>query len=651
MELSQILRKLQPLMPEQVEHWLQTLDTAQPEVKALLERQIWYTAHKVLGDFRNKILLSLPPEKKARGIFHLGTVLYDQEKWPVGLRAKELMQNLAIFGRSGAGKTNVAFHILQQLSDKGIRFLFLDWKRTARHLLPSFQNKIKVYTPGRMLSPFPFNPFLAPPGCEQQVYLNHLIDVIGDAYTLGDGAKSILQKSIAKAYQKNKSPTASDVLEEISKMQTKGRAGGWKISARRALESMELLDSKTSGQEQEKFAKSLLKQNTVVELDALSQSSKKFLIPLLCFWLYMVQLAGDKREKLSLVIFVEEAHHVLYRQEHRAKESLMNILLRQCRELGIGFIVIDQHPHLISSAVLGNCFTTICLNQKDPTDINKAAGLSLLDESEKRFLSMLPVGQGIVKLQDRWLRPFLVKFPLVNVRKGMINDDLLKRFVAGRFSEQRAGECDFGFSVDKQHSPFGANVLEEGSVSLLHDIMKFPDHGVDQRYKRLGTSVRVGNRWKSQLLVNGLVASERVKVGNTYRVLLKPTLIAKKFLLSEKGVDGQASLLHEYWKQFYAQKFSEKGYHVILECPRNAKGNSGRMDVLAWRVLESVESIAIEIETGKSDTVSNVKRDLREEVSKVLVVATDDRALKKVERQLAEEGLLIPGRVEVVLRD
>lgn len=89
----------------------------------------------------------------------------------------------------------------------------------------------------------------------------------------------------------------------------------------------------------------------------------------------------------------------------------------------------------------------------------------------------------------------------------------------------------------------------------------------------------------------------------------------------------------------------------MLEVPRTAKHNSGRMDILVWRASESVESVAVEIETGKSNAVLNVKRDLQEEVSKVIVVATDDRALKKVEKQLAEEGLLLPGRVEDVLRD
>ena len=73
-------------------------------------------ARQTLGDFRERILLSLPPKSKANRPIHLGTVIYEQPKWPFGISKAELLQNLAIFGRSGAGKTNATFHILEQLA-------------------------------------------------------------------------------------------------------------------------------------------------------------------------------------------------------------------------------------------------------------------------------------------------------------------------------------------------------------------------------------------------------------------------------------------------------------------------------------------------------------------------------------------------------
>ena len=633
-------------MPQQVAQWQKTLLLAQTEVKDLLERQILATAYRRLGDFNSKLLLSLPPTEICSGSIHLGTILYEHEKWDISLKLSELMQNLAIFGRSGAGKTNVSFHLLKQLVDKKVHFLFLDWKRTARHLMPMLGKEITVYTPGRSLAPFPFNPFLVPPGVESSTYVNQLVDVMADAYTLGDGATSVLQQAIHACYAKDiAAPSIKQVLYEIDALPTNQRSSGWKISARRACESLEISKTVTMDSEsQAAFTKSILQRNTIIELDGISQNTKKFLIPLLCYWIYSVQLAGDNRESLQYVMFLEEAHHVLYRYESRAKETLMNVLLRQCRELGIGVVLIDQHPHLISSAGVGNCYTTICMSQRDPSDINKATGLSGLEDGEKRHLNMLPVGQGIVKLQDRWRRPFLVQFPLVEAKKGSVTDDLLQAVQSGTMTWRELRHRVGATSTKRAGPSREASPIDGGAAELLHDIAQYPQDGVDARYKRLAVSVDKGNRWKKQIIENSLVIPSRVKMGRAHRVVLRLTSNAKLLMLPRVGLDPQASFLHEYWKGRIARQFEEKGYKVALEAARFQGG--GKIDISATR---GSESVAIEIETGKSHVVLNVKRDLLSGVERVLVVATDNGALQKVERQLAQAGLLIEGKVEAVL--
>ena len=144
MNIEKIAAKLKPLTPEKISQLTKARDLADPELKDLLEKQIISTAYNIFGDFHNKILLSLPPENKAHGTISLGTILYDKEKWPLGISFKELTQHMAILGRSGAGKTNVTFNILGQLIDKKIPFVFLDWKRTVRHLIPSFKERINI---------------------------------------------------------------------------------------------------------------------------------------------------------------------------------------------------------------------------------------------------------------------------------------------------------------------------------------------------------------------------------------------------------------------------------------------------------------------------------------------------------------------------
>lgn len=644
MEIERLALKLEPLAPKRVAKWRKARESVDPVTRSLLDRQLINVALRKLDNTDMRALLSLPPERRIRGAINLGTINYAGDKWPAGISTGELLQNLAIVGRSGAGKTNVAFHLLRQLTDRKIPFLFLDWKRTARHLLPRLKAKVNIYTPGRPLSPLAFNPFVPPPGLEPSVHINHVIDAMADAYTLGDGARSVLQRTISKCFEGGlQAPTPQDILSQLATLPDRGRAGAWKISAQRALESMSFSQlSATKGPTQEELATLLLRQNTIVELDSLSQADKKFLVPMICLWLYHLQLSDPVREKLRLVIFVEEAHHVLRRSDNKSKESLMETLLRQCREVGIAMVVIDQMPHALSSAVLGNVHTTITLNLTNPTDINKAAGLCQVEDEDKGCFSSLPVGQAVVKLQGRWTKPFVVQFPLVRIRKGSVTDTQLSRYVRRNsrrtpFAGRQSGE--FGRI---SRGPMWDSVLSNDALLLLEDVQHYQDDGVKRRYDRLGLSAGAGTRLKEDLLEDGWVDAQVVELGRTRKLLLRLSSEARKALGIETP-SSNASIAHEYWKRFYARKYSGEGFEVQVE----AACGDGRVDVLARR---NGESVAIEVETGKSDVVSNVRRALAEKLDRVVVVATDEVAYKKVERELAEAGLLIAGKVELVER-
>lgn len=644
MNPKKIAAKLKPLFPDKITRWLKTYELAEPELKTLIEKQIISTAYQVFGDFHNKILLSLPFESKAKGSINLGTIIYDKQKWSLGLKHGEFIQNAAILGRSGAGKTNVTFHILNQLIERKIPFVFMDWKRTVRHLIPNYNNKLNIYTPGRTLSKFPFNPFVVPPGIESNVYVNQLIDVMSQAFTLGDGSRSVLRKAIAVIYnQNNFCPSVQDVINELEKFPDTGRIGNWKVTAMRALESLEFANITSSNQiSQSQLAEKMLHENTVIELDALAQESKKFLIPIICLWLYYVRLNSTEREKLKLVIFIEEAHHVLHKREQTANETVLEMLFRQCRELGIGIVVIDQHVHLLSAAALGNTYSTIFLNQKDPADINKAAAVCLMDSDEKKYFSMLPVGQGIIKLQDRWTSPIHVQFPLVKVNKGSVTNQMLARYSATKqakstgsarnTSPPRLSFPDFG---QVPRIPQLDIALNDDAFRLIIDILTFPADGVKVRYKRLKMSAGSGNRLKEFLLNQGWLESQIVELGQTRKMCLRLTKQAQEALKLGTSEPQHGSIVHEYWKRYYAQRFEELGYQISLETPRK----SGRIDITARK---NGKKIAIEIETGKSDFLRNIRQDLAVKYHEIIVIATDKIAFEKIEKALAKENLIIP---------
>ena len=644
MNIEKIAAKLKPLNPDNVSHWLKTREFADPELKTLIEKQIISTAYKILGDFHNKILLSLPSENKAKGSINLGTILYDKEKWNCGISNNELLQNLGIFGRSGSGKTNLAFHIIKQLDCHKIPYLFFDNKRTLRHLIPRLRNKVNVYTPGRSLSKFSFNPFVTPPGLESPVYVNQLVDVLASAFTLGDGSRSILQKAIFACYsQGNHAPLVKDVIAEIEKIESKERIRGWKISALRALETLSFSNITTSKASQKELTQKLIKGNTIIELDGLGDGARKFLIPILYQWIFQVKLCSPVREKLTMAVFIDEAHLIF---DNRSSGTLMERLLRQTRELGIATVVMDQTPSLMSKVVLANCYTNIFLNLVSASDLSKAAAVCLLDADEKKYFSMLPVGRGIIKLQDRWMKPFLVKFPLVGIQKGSVTDEVLLRYFSGISPgithSPRKKSVPFVFDGFPR-IPFDV-ILEKPALQLLYDILTHPQDGVRQRYRRLGISDKKGHQVKEGLLYQGWLESQTVELGQTRKLLLRLTKQAEKTLGIDSSVPEYGSLVHEYWKRFYGRKFEEKGYKVDFEVPRK----SGRVDVVACK---ENERIAIEIETGKSNIVRNVKQDLIAKFDKVFVVATDKKALGKVEQELSKARLLGIERVEIVIAD
>lgn len=649
MEIENLMRVLSAIIPEKVKEWQYIRDLANPEMRVACEKEIISTAYQLLGDFRNQLYLSLPPKEKRDREIRLGNLKFGQKKvGSFGISKGELLRGMSIFGTHGSGKTNVVLSLVKQLVEKDIPFLFLDWKRNVRDLIPQVNKRIDTYTVGKSLSPLNFNPFYPPPNFEKHQYIDMVIDVMSKAFQLGEGARKILQSVLSNSYQSgNLAPTPMDLIEEISKLKLNSKSKNWSLTAERALEGLEFSKIVPGGSQiDEELFQKLSSNFSVVELDGLSAPIKKFLVPLICLWLYLAKLATEDREKLQLVIIVEEAHNILPVRSKGTSESFLEGMIKQSRELGIAFILVDQHPSELSS-VAGNMYSTACLHLTQPEDTRRASELLLLKSDQRKWLNRLSVGEGILKLHGRWQDPVHLEFPHMKLSKGSLCDKKLKAYLENSITHSGLRSFlrkEFGTS---EHIPGNDRVnLSSDELNFLHDISTHPTDPVSTRYKRLKFGMNKGNRIKNKLVEQEYLKANKIQVGNTQRLILSLTQEAKQ--LVSPNLDNNEprtyneSQEHIFWKNFYKKLYASKGYKVKEEAPR--PNSDGKVDLLARK---GAESVAIEIETGKSNFFSNLINNLQCEFSKLLVVATNKKSINRIQNLLKSKNMIFSQKIEV----
>jgi len=667
---EEIFQRLKPILGKKIERLWKVYLIEDNNGKREIEQMMQILYNQTFPESYNEELKSTlfpPPSEKARGEYPIGNITYTKrELYPFGLREQDWIKHMLIVGASGSGKTNLCFQILKNFFYKDKPFLVFDWKRNYRDIIKQDEAKnVKVYTVGREIAPLKFNPLIPPPGTSAKTWLKKLIEIIAHATFCGDGVMYLLQQGLDQTYKQyglydegpiEKYPTLTNLLEVMEKMEVKGRAGGWKSSTMRALGALTFGESgKIYETQNYSHMIEILKNPVILELDALTNTDKTFLVESILLWIHHYRLSSPsgRREQFDHAIILEEAHHIIGKAKSDliGGEAITDVIIREIRELGESVIIIDQCPSLLSLPARGNTWSTMVLNLKDAKDVNSAASALLLESADKKILGRLDVGQAVVKLQGRWQRPFTINIPKVSIKKGSVSDEKLLEYMApySTYSEgENLSTHDIQDIPEKNDQRKIEKTLKTEELELLQDIKNHPYSGVVERYQRLHYSMRKGNKYKQTLTDKGLVGPAEITTNNGRLIVLSLTKVGKNYfqepsheLISTQIRQGGP--IHEYWKNKYAEIYKKDGFAITLEEP---VGNGKTVDLVA---RNHNKCIAIEIETGRSDILANIYKCLQANFDNLVIIATSKKTFEKIKTLLINNKLIQNHKIKLQL--
>jgi len=687
-QVKELCRKLRPVLGRKIDRiWAAYLAESDASGKADIEQVLELLAAKHLGQNYEPDRCPFPPPAEGfagSGDVPLGQITYgNRVLYPFLLKGDRLKEHILIAGRSGSGKTNLTFVLMQGIMARGIKVLALDWKRGYRDLLTQ-QKDLRIYTIGRDISPFRFNPLVPPPGCEPGVWIKLIIDVIAGAYLGGEGVISLLVAGLDKLFRDagvfdklNTSwPTIQDLLTWLKTVKLKGRAAMWQASAERILLAMSYGEfASVVNTQDNSHVRDLLKHNVVLEMDGLSSSSDRTMFSeALTLYLYRYRLAQGPQSKLTNLIVLEEAHNLLLRKSAESKESILETSIRMIRQYGMGYVFVDQSASMISKIAFANSYATIALSQKLRGDIQAITSAMNLTDEQKQALNTLPVGTAIIRLADEYPEPFLVKVPRFGVQEGSVSDEIVRNHMSGYYTDSGSNNPSLNTAralspipipdkdkkitdeitiIEKNTHPISVQDQEihinktdtsihdpesdpplttnpqtprmtREEIRLLTDIAARPLSTTVSRYQRLNLSRRRGNAIRQHLDKAGIIEAVPIATRSGQVVLYQIADWGRSICSSigiELGPQPRESLEHRYWVKKATAYFTKDGFEITREHP--IKGN-GAIDLLAERPGLRV---AVEIETGKSDVVENLTKIQKGDFNRIVLIATSPTAV------------------------
>lgn len=414
-------------------------------------------------------------------VYHLGEVM----KTDVELDVDSLTMHTFITGSTGSGKSNAVYCILKEIEKKGIPFLIVEpakgeYKKVFKYIRcfgtnPNLGEIIRI------------NPFSFPKEIHVLEHIDRIVEIFNVCWPMYAAMPAVLKESIEKAYisagwdmdmsintkVEGLFPTFDDVLIGLDNT-IRGSAYSADTKGDYIGSLATRIQSLTNGINGKIFSVDetdlglLFDHSAILDISRVGSMETKSLIMgiiILKLQEYRMAHAIDMNAGLNHITVLEEAHHLLKKTSMEQGQDSSNLqgksvemltnMIAEIRTYGEGFMIADQAPNLLDTAVIRNTNTKIVLRLPEGRDRMITGAAMALNERQTTELSKLPKGVAAV-YQNDWQEAVLCKIP----KFEMNYDVIVEKNGAQVVSEKE--------SADKLlHILLSKNVRESDSIKLI----------------------------------------------------------------------------------------------------------------------------------------------------------------------------------------
>ena len=369
-------------------------------------------------------------------IYHMGV----SENAAVNLDVESLSAHTLITGSTGSGKSNTVYHMLNELTQKGIKFLVVEPAKGEYKNVFGNKSDVTVYSTNEKFAELlRINPFKFPASVHVLEHIDRLIEIFNVCWPMYAAMPAVLKDAVLCAYEScgwdlevseneygnDVYPTFKDLQRELIAVldrtaysdEVKGNYIGslatrvksltnginGKIFTNNAVDYVDLFDT-----------------NVIIDLSRVGSAETKSLIMGIVVMSLneyrMDQALTMMNQKLKHITVLEEAHNLLRNSSSCGTEDGGNMAsksvemitnaIAEMRTYGEGFIIVDQSPSAIDISAIRNTNTKIIMRLPEESDRKQAGKSAALKDDQIDEIAKLHRGVAVV-YQNNWLDPVL----------------------------------------------------------------------------------------------------------------------------------------------------------------------------------------------------------------------------------------------------